>query len=493
MRISALEEINRLDAAQTKRLENYTDNLSTDRDKVLFDKNVLEVLKSYSNLDEMDEVLDYLKSINYSSANYSYSMIEDQLLRFTEENHKDFRWNQHYKAQKAEMIAEFNSWRLSQVEYRVDDDIRNVLPKKDTHAGFEFVVTGKRKKGEYLEDGVVRQYLEQEEFARQNGSFNNIILAGTRTQASGAFNHDEDYAFTGTYKKKSRLVSMVRLWLILAESKFAKPLQSKLGHTLWYAGGKDDAAIMSRIMTMKSKKRYSLTLDYSHYDQSISDWLIRDAFDIMEAAFTHVNFDRELFHIIREDMVRKYFIDGNGRIRESRKGVCSGSMFTQLVDSIVNKLMIGTYMKSKKLEHECLIMGDDNLIYTDVKLDREDVCSYLMYNFGIEANPAKCSEATVKEAPEFLSRYWTIDGVWRHPYELLSKVCYPEKFRDYAKGADAIMIIYAYCLSFPLGMRKLIRYEDFMQDYTPKEELLRDSGKRKYLSGLMQYRLDHGI
>jgi len=495
MRCTALEEINRLDAAQKQRLIKYAENLSTDRNKVLFDDKILQVLEPYAlNAGEIREVLDYLDSIGYSSANYSYSQIEDQLVRFLEDDHRDFRWNRHYKAQKSEMIKELSSWGLTQVAYRSDDDIRDVLPKTDTHAGFEFIITGARKKGEYMSEGVLEEYLDREKLAREEGSFNNTILIGTRTQASGAFDKDNDYAFTGKYKKKSRLVSMVRLWLILAECKFARPLQYRLGQTSWYAGGKDDYAIKGIIATNRNRFNHSLTLDYSHYDQSISSWLIRDAFEIMEAAFKirGVKYDKELFDIVREDMVHKYFIDGQGKIRESRKGVCSGSMFTQLVDSIVNRLMIGTFMKSKGLEWSCIIMGDDNLIFTNEQLSREEICSYLLYNFGIEANPAKCWQGTTHQAPEFLSRYWTDRGVWRHKYDIISKVIYPERFRDYNKGADAIMIIYAYILSFPLGMQDLIDVEAFMHDYSPNKESLRCSEKRKYLTGLMKIMIEYG-
>lgn len=488
MRQSALEEINRLDAAQTKRLKTYTENLSTDREKVLFDDKILAVLEPYLvNSKETKEVLCYLDSIGYSCANYSYTQINTQLERFLENDHTDFRWNKFYRAQKSEMMKEFQSWFLNQVEYRKDDDIRDVLPKKTTHAGFEFIITGDRKKGAYLEKGVLNKYLDRERLAREEGSFNNTILIGTRTQAGGAFDKDKEYAFTGTYKKKTRLVSMVRLWLILAECKFAKPLQFALGKTEWYAGGKDDEKIARRILTNRAKSRYHLTLDYSHYDQSISSWLIRDAFEIMEQAFKHDPFfDKELFDIVREDLVHKYFIDGKGRVRESKKGVCSGSMFTQLVDSIVNKLMIGTYMRSKDLNWSCMIMGDDNLIFTNEELNKDEICSYLSHNFGIEANPAKCSNGNTFEDPEFLSRFWRPSGVWRHKYDLISKIMYPERFRDYKKGADAVLIIYAYILSFPLGMKQLINVEAFMRDYNPTKEKLRYSKKRIYLTGLME-------
>lgn len=494
MRQKAYEEHNRLNAAQTKRLKNYAKQLSTDRDRVMFDKFVLRVLRKYRKKGaNLMDVLSYLNSIGFSQANYTYKQIEDQLDRFLEGDHKDFRWNKFYQEQKAAMLKEFASWQLSQVEYHDDDDIRNVLPKHDTHAGFEYILTGVKNKGEYMTDGVAAQYLEKERLAKEEGSFNNIIMIGTRTQASGAFDKDNDYKYTGTYKKKSRLVSMVRLWLILAECKFARPLQERLGYTNWYAGGKDDNHIHQCIITMRKDMPHSVTIDYSHYDQSISSWLIRDAFEIMEAAFVKHNFDRELFHIIREDMVHKYFIDGKGKLRESWKGVCSGSMFTQLVDSIVNRLMIGTYMRSRSIQFNCLIMGDDNLIYSREKVNVEDLCSYLFYNFGIETNPDKCSTTEGIEAPEFLSRTWTFEGVWRHPNELISKILFPERFRDYRNGADANLIIYAYCLSFPLGMKQLMDVEAFVRDNALEREILRNSKKRKYLSGLMRYRLDYAI
>lgn len=488
-------QLDRLDAAQNRELNAYCKRLGSSRDPKVFDSHLLSIIRPYlKDESRVKDEIRYLDSIGYNSSKYEYHKIEEQLLRFLENDHSDFRWNRNYKRAKEILIEDFSRNRVEQLHFESDSDILAILPERNTSTGYDGILTGIRKKKEFCEDGIQKRYLAVEDNARMNGTFNNIILIGSRTQASGAYDADNGYVRTGTFKSKSRLVSMVRAYLILAECKFAKPLQWLLGTKGWYAGGKNDTAISSGILDMKLKHHYSMTIDYSHYDQSISSWLIRDAFEIMEAAFYKFKFDKQLFDIIREDMINKYFIDAKGDVRESHKGVGSGSMFTQLVDSIVNKLMITTYMLSigEEQHFDCMIMGDDNLIYTDVEINAKHLCTYLEKNFGIECNEQKCSKALATESPEFLSRVWTPMGVWRAPEVLISKMFYPETFRNYKEGADPYLIIYAYILSFPRGMYEIMHTEQFIDECIAKNNILKDHQKIQYLNGLMKYRFNQG-
>lgn len=482
----AKEVISRLDAASDKRLQSYVKALSTDRDTHLFDKQVLDVLLKYArSKSEVLGVVKYLKGLDYTSSKYRYELIHDQVVRFTGSDVPSFSWNKNFKQAKHELMSEVHSWRLKQLEYNSKEGIEDAIPKKSTHAGFSYITTGKRKKSEYIE-GLLDSYTAAEESARIEKSFNRLILIGSRTQASGAFKADG--SFTHTFKDKSRLVSMKDIYEILAESKWAKPFQNRLAGTSWYAGGKDDGRILGFIAKWRRKYRYSITVDYSHYDQSISAWLIREAFDIVREAFFGRYFDEELFSIVREDFINKVFVDGKGTLVQSNKGVPSGSMFTQIIDSVVNRLMILTYLNSKGVsDREMMIMGDDNIIFTHNPLDEVDLSGYLFKNFGIEANPAKCSHTDRESGfPEFLSRTWTIDGVYREPHSLISKLLYPERFRSYNEGLKPEAVIVAYILSFPLGMEQIINVKRFETDYNVKGGNCQDGDV--WMTGLMLYR-----
>nr|USE08450.1 MAG: putative RNA-dependent RNA polymerase [Partitiviridae sp.] len=494
MRLQYAQEVVRgLDAGSNKRLEAYKSNLRSDKDRVVFDDRVLRELEPFVR-DQADfqKTRAYLKGIGYTSSKYEYAQIQKALLRFTEPEHPYFGWNEHYRRAKELMIREFQRFDLQMLQYKADSSIVDAIPREDTHAGFSFIITGKRKKGEYL-DGIHAAYSLEEATAKRVGSFNKPILIGSRTQVSGAFDGENDYEFTHTFKSKTRLVSMIDIYQILAELRFAKPLQAKLASQGWYAGGKDDVMMNGVIQSLRHEKGFWLTLDYSAYDQSISSWLIRDAFDIIRRAFYYdIRFDESLFDVVVNDFVNKVFIDGDGQLVPASKGVPSGSMFTQIVDSIVNRLMLLTYFFHKGIplnRTAMMIMGDDNIIFTSEKLDECDVSNYISHNFGITVNSdkAKCGDKT--QNPEFLSRWWTPNGSWRHRRELMAKMLYPERFRDYQKtpGPDPVLIVYAYILTYAAGMRELIDVDRFK---ISKLAYLRKATKAdlEWLPGYWRYR-----
>lgn len=484
--VKAHELVEGLDAPQQKRFARYVKNLATDRDNHFFDDRMAAMIEEYAvNRREVRRVRRYLKEVGYSQSIYQYSQIETQLDRFTKPDHPYFGWNKHYIQAKSALIDEVRRWNLEIVKYYGNESIRRTLPRTDTHAGWNYILTGKRKKGEYL-DRAFSEYTSEERKARQVGSFNTPILIGSRTQASGAF--DDEGNFTYTFRSKSRLVSMVGLYVILAECRFAKPFQQRLGSVSWYAGGKDDGNISGKLAGMRSTYPYWCSIDYSHYDQSISSWLISDAFDIIKAAFGPV-FDAELLKIIQRDFVCKCFLDGHGKVVPARRGVPSGSMFTQIVDSIVNRLVIMTYLNSRghgKHSYDMMIMGDDNIIFSKEKLDLDDLSSYLSHNFGLEVSPSKSNQATSKTNPKFLSRVWTFGGRWRPDYELLAKLYYPERFRDYEFEEDCASIIHSYVRTFRLGMNELIDVDRFMDE---KVAPVRFERSGEWLGGLEYYRL----
>lgn len=486
LNVKAKEIVGGLKAPQQKRLSIYFNNLSKDKDPQLFDRRMYDYLINTSDRPQFVEATkNYLDSIQWHQSKYEFSAIKMQLARFADANHPKFGWNKMYCLAKERLMNEFSKYRLSMLDYNRNVDIQQCVPRDDSNAGWSYILTGLRLKGMYKET-LSQDYNAEEKEAKCNKSFNKPILIGCRTQASNPFNKDGSY--NNNYTAKTRLVSMIDIYQIMGETKFARPLQNQLSRVNWYAGGKNDDAIRNRMLLWKNKYKYWISIDYSKYDQSISDWLIRDAFDIMRVAFhdSFVKFDDELFQIVREDLIHKSFIVGPNDIVESHKGVPSGSMFTQLVDSIVNRLMIDTYLISKGLDRDMMIMGDDNIIFTNYEVDLVDLSIYLSHNFGIEMNPEKCKTGICgKDQPEFLSREWRFEGIYRLPQLLIAKLLYPERYRDYVRGEfQPSMIVRCYVDAFPLGMRYIIS--------DPVELRLSEIAgileKGKWLDGFLRYR-----
>lgn len=478
---------------QTRRLKAYANNLSKDKEPDHFDKRtVKQMLDLALKGDWMEGEINYLISVGYTQSKYEYEQIKQQIDNFRKDSAPWFGWNKHYKESLAELKAEAAVWHLKSLRYGRNFIIEEAIPKDDSHAGYEFIETGIRQKGGYKE-GLLQKYEQAEARAKKLGTFDNKILIGTRTQTAPPYDTK-----TGKrnykVKPKSRLVSMVRLMLILAEMKFSHEVQKRIGISKWYAGGKNTDQQRNIINQLK-RSGYSgwISIDYSKYDQSISYWLIRDAFEVVKIGYTDdPYFDEQLFEIIVNDFIHKKIIRGDRKEIPVSKGVPSGSMFTQIIDSIVNKLMIMTFMKSQGIKkYEMFIMGDDNLIYLSTDRDlKKDLLpcmeSYLMHNFRIEMNATKSSYGTVFDSPEFLSRRWDNDGEWRAPGILLAKLIFPERYRDYERhGFTPLQVIQSYVDEFPKGMAELIDMQKFESLKTAQ---IKETGPEKWRSGLNRFK-----
>lgn len=470
----------------------YVNSLVRDRDPMFFDSQMKQFLLKYSReLFDVEKVVAQADSINYSTSKYEYDQIEQQINNFQGNNVPYFGWNKNFKKAKAYVLDELAGKHLRSLVFNENEDIMLSIPRKDTHAGASYLVTGLRTKGEYGEC-IYSEVIKAEEEARMKGYFDEPILIGSRTQASQPF--DKDGLFTGTFKSKTRLVSMVDIKVIVSESRFARPLQVVLGQVEWYAGGKDDAAITAFMNDSRVSNSHWLSIDYSGFDQSISQWLILEAFDIVKYMYRYdENFDEVLFDAVVRSFCNKSFLDGKGELRFSNKGVPSGSMFTSIIDTLVNRLMILAYLISKGINPRSIrmcIMGDDNIIFSPDELDRDDLEGYLNANFGVTVNAAKSSSGLCKgEDPEFLSRNWSFGGAWRPWKHVVTKLLYPERFRRYGDGkAYPELVLYSYILAYPKTMRDLIVLEDFYHDYPNLSNRLLVEGAQG-LSGYADYKL----
>ena len=455
----------------------YGRKLLTPKDKVWFDDKIEAMILDYSRdyagcRVDVAKTLDDLHSLGFARSKYNYEPMEEAIQRFEQKNHSYNAKKKYIRRAIDKMKKEFSAVKLEVLEYHSIDDLLNYLPKAEAHPGWSGLILGIYSKKELIEREGFGKWLEELNNALEIGSFNKPIVLGYRTQAGSPF--DEFNNVKSEFKEKVRLINIVDIWQVMAELMFAKSVQRFMSKQKWYAGGKDDETLLIQINDAKRRYNFSVTTDYSSFDQTISDWLIHEAFDIIQAGFQFDNPQHEhLFRIVREDFIHKVIFDANLRMREIHKGVPSGSMFTQIIDSIVNRIMIDSFMMQQGIDrYECIIMGDDNIIFTMNQIDEDVMAKYLSINFGVIVNSDKMDAAVLYEGeePEFLSRVWTVNGVYRNPFELLARMCYPERRRNYKnKLMKPEYIIYSYILSFPLGMRELINVDKFKQRFQPKK------------------------
>lgn len=476
----------------TKRLNAFRRQLASDRTKVQFDDRVLKVLLEYayspSYVQDTRKYLNGLKDPDGFSFSRSLKLgkeLRDNIKSFSSDNHPSFRWNKNYQKALEKVRREFAVYHLAPISYTCDQDIADSLPKLDTHAGWTYIQTGRRSKGENL-DGAYLAWCAEADKAVLCGSFNKPILPGTRTQGSGEF--ENDGTRTNTCKHKTRLVSMIDFYQILTEVRFARPFQNVIQTRDFYAGGKNGTQTSSIIAKYRSQYSEYVSLDYSKFDQSISDWLIYDAFDIIRSCFGVLSeYDQKLWDAIVHDFVHKTFISDKGQVY-SHKGVPSGSMFTQIIDSLVNRVMIETYLLAMNIDGQMMVMGDDNLLYYNMGPGshdiRDSVASYLSKNFGVECSAKKSDYGSRFKHPNFLSREWRFNGQWRHPSILISKLLFSERYRNYNENPDMTpeLIVYSYILAYGIGMAEFFDVKEFLRRNNLNPQMLSILGS-KYLPG----------
>jgi len=480
-----------------KRLEIFKKHLASSNFRRLFDKEVVALLFQYvKDKDAVISELEYLKGVRVNGLPWCQSIkqasqLGQQIEAFAMPDHANFSWNWNYQESLKAMKKEFSEWHLRPEIFYNMEDLKLSLPKEDTHSGYLFLETGKKEKGENLEE-MFTFYSEAVDAVKQGKHIQSFpILPGCRTQGSGVYDSDGRRT-PDKAKLKTRLISMYDARSIAVELMFSHPFQQRYADYQRYAGGKNDNQIHSLVYDKGHYHNRWLSLDYSRYDQSVSSWLIRDAFQIVAAAFDLNDWETRMLSEVVRIFTKKEFVTPFGMVSSS-KGVPSGSMFTQIIDSIVNELMIRTVMRALKVDkYDMIIMGDDNLLFYESSepLGRQ-ICSYLTHNFGVIANESKLASGMCADSNfEFLSRTWKIGGAYRHPYVLLSKLAYPEHFRDYRRGkASPEEVLYSYCLAYPVGMRQLMDVERFTSDFRGIRSQLksRESELSGYLSGYLRY------
>lgn len=493
-----------LSAEQTNRLKLFRRNLAITRgidgNRFYDDKAVDVVLKYAHHPSQVLEQLEYLRTLKdplgfpFSRNLRIYSTTEDALKRFSEPNHTYYGWNNHFRSAVKRLKKELSfGSNLKPLRYKSDDDIINALPKLNTHSGFTFIESGVKDKGKNLEN-IFERHQKTEEEAVKLGTFNRPILIGFRTQASGEY--DDEGNQTDTCKHKCRVISMVDLYVIISELKFAKPVQDLLSRKQSYAGGKNEDDIGRIISNWRAKYSAYYSIDYSSFDQTLSNWLIREAFEVIRYLFANnlTDYENQLLDVIIHDFINKVFVCYEGDV-VSHKGVPSGSMWTQIVDSVCNLLMIYTYFDYLGIDSDCIVMGDDNLMFTRENYSPDfmtNLASYLYKLFGVVINAEKSSGGTVDSDPEFLSRYWTKYGRWRHPNSLLSRIAYPERYRNYSSEVTPQHVILAFCLSYNCGMNELINVKEFRRENPISSAQLFQKVDSRYLPGVMAYIREYG-
>jgi hypothetical protein len=467
------------DSQSNKRISSYRATLTHDtiNDKPLFDDRQLALLEKYAkddaDVESVHYYLDHLKDpdgIRFGRSQKSYENMMTILEKFTLPEAKPFNWNRHFRRAVEKVTERYSAAKLSTQIPTSNQECVDMFTKLNTSAGYEWIISGTRHKGDFDVNKIYPVWRDRVKDALIDQSFNHYALLSTRTQCSGEF--DVDGVATNTCKHKTRPVWMWSMFLVLTELMWANPMTRWLKFYKHSSAGKTDQYTWTRISALRRRYPCWLSLDYSSYDASIPSWLLHEAFSVLRAAFPNMtSWEVAVLKVVEEDFINKNVIVGDRVIHVSH-GDPSGSALTTIINGICNEIITETWADWLGVEVNPTIQGDDNLIFSNKELPLEEISSYITYNFGVVVNAFKCSQGVSSSYPEYLSRVWTNAGPWRHPHELISKILYPEHFRDYSECSPELML-YSYVLGYRAGMEKLIDVPRFLSDISSQLRDLR--------------------
>lgn len=352
---------------------------------------------------------------------------------------------------------------LRPLRFQNSEELLNSLSNKSASAG----AIGVGSKRDNIRQAFDLFTSLKEEIA-EGGNPQIPALSFHRSQIS---NYVVDGVFSDdNIKYKDRLVWGLDAATVAVEMQYAIPLVNHMSRNVgWYAGGKSPAQLRHAINRARLRSHYWVSLDFSMFDQTVPDWLIRHAFFLVSKFFTGES--KAELDWIRDNFIHTKIILYDGSVFEKHRGIPSGSQFTQAIGSICNALVIWTYLCSLETssnpkveldyvarkygdfiypsESGMFIMGDDNLIFTQVPIDVVDLSQYVKKNFGMVIHPDKTEgDRSLFSRPKFLKREWrSSNGEYRDLAELLINVVHPERERKY-DTYKPIHILYGLFLTY---------------------------------------------
>lgn len=456
---------------------------------------------------EARKAIDGLKQYHYGFKR-DVSMVKDAVNRFAAPHAPNAWYKPGYQQMLEWMRKEIKpTYWLMSVKFDSVDALREFLSNPNASAGVLACYSTIKKKKDVVTKKMLDLLHELERLAVRNGTMGEPTLPGIRLQTSIPlddfgelkFRTDEEGRKVLDFKFKTRLINMVSMPRIMQEMHYSIEVQAVFGSMKWYAGGKTPDELFQIISNNRMKYSNWDSLDYSAYDQSLPGWFIADAFKILKGWFKfRSDYDEKRWDVMVHDFIHKGLVsDAAGNITRIHDGVESGSMFTQIIDTLCNFMMMVYFciIKQKKMFKDCMcnICGDDNVVFHNGWFDGREYLNTIRKVFGVIGNATKSSLGkTRKDDVEYLSRIWRQNGVYRYWKELLVKLIYHEKYREYTSEVTPAHIFKAFIDCYPLGMQEGFdtqRFYHLNSDHSIGG--MSDEAKRS-IGGIIAYEMIYG-
>lgn len=183
--------------------------------------------------------------------------------------------------------------------------------------------------------------------------------------------------------------------------------------------------------------------DWSKFDKTVPPWLIRAAFQIILNAFDLTKCqDNEgrISELSKTETIRrfkrlvKYFINTPVRLSTGERfrksgGVPSGSMFTNIIDSIVNMIVMRycIYSTTGTFPRGEIYLGDDSVCAADGIVNLQDIGTLAESKFGMILNVSKSYVTSESMNIHFLGYFNKYGRPHKAQDFLIASFVYPER------------------------------------------------------------------
>nr|QUS52679.1 RNA-dependent RNA polymerase [Mute swan feces associated partitiviridae F] len=202
-----------------------------------------------------------------------------------------------------------------------------------------------------------------------------------------------------------------------------------------YAGCAKRQSISARVNELKWNSRFVLAADYSRYDSTIPQVLTSCAFKIIKNNFVMTKKEEALWETYVAHFNTNGMLMPDGNIYYGRKGgVPSGAIFTSIIGSIVNAIIIEyCALRGKMLVTDYLVLGDDSIIGLTQPTQVEAFTEYAS-ELGIIVSQEDSKLYVGDEKIYFLGHFWE-DGCSRRDIkETIYRLCCPENIKPWNRA-----------------------------------------------------------
>jgi hypothetical protein len=236
---------------------------------------------------------------------------------------------------------------------------------------------------------------------------------------------------------KTRLVWGYPLSMVLIEAQFAVPLIRRFIRSQSpMMFGMYDGAAGGRLSAVENAGvRYAI--DFSGFDSRLSVRLINSAFSVLATHFGEFTMDeRRSWNVVKRYFLNTPIAMPDGRLYMTRRGVPSGSFFTQLVDSIANFIAVqyAFHRTTKRTvdPDRIFVLGDDCILGFNEYVGLGDL-SQKFLELGLRLNKSKTGISRGGEPMAFLGHMWWHGLKFRPIEELAKRAVYPERHSHQTK------------------------------------------------------------